>query len=92
MSWNSRMFWNVPGDAQFHDLVGGPAGNVLPIEDDLAGVGAVLPVMMLTVVVFPAPLGPISPTMLASSTLKVTLFIATSPPKVFRRLRRMSGS
>mgnify|MGYP007050596281 CR=1 FL=1 len=28
-----------PGDAQFHDLVGGPAGNVLPIEDDLAGVG-----------------------------------------------------
>ena len=31
-----------PGDAQFHDLVGGPAGNVLPIEDDLAGVGAVI--------------------------------------------------
>ena len=43
------------------------------------------PVMRLKTVVFPAPFGPMSPTMAPSSTSKETSFTAISPPKDFVR-------
>ena len=70
-----------PGDAERDDAVGEPFVMSLPSKRTVPLSERWLPVMRLKTVVLPAPFGPMSPTMVPSSTSKETSFTALSPPK-----------
>ena len=79
---NSRMFWKVranPARATLSMRV----GSSLPSSRTDPDVGVSRPVRQLKNVVFPAPLGPMSPTISPAFTVAETSETATRPPKRF---------
>ena len=77
---NSRMFWNVramPARTTFS----GFGGRIDPSSVTFPSVGMYMPVRQLKKVVFPAPLGPMRPTISPSCTFMLTSSTAVRPPK-----------
>ena len=80
MLLKSRMFWKVramPARTTFS----GFGGSFSPPSMTVPVVGMYIPVRQLKKVVFPAPLGPISPTISPSCTCMLTSSTAVRPPK-----------
>ena len=79
MLWNSRMFWKVratPATATLRGL----GGSTSPANSTCPEVGWYMPVRQLKKVVFPAPLGPIRPTISPGWMSRSTLLTAVRPP------------
>src|SRR5574344_520812 len=79
-SLKSLMFWNVLAIPSLQTLSAGVPVISFPSKKTFPLVGVSRPVMLLKSVVFPAPLGPISPVIIFFSTKKSTLFTAMTPP------------
>ena len=83
------------GDAHAHALVGGAPIEPFVAEPHLAVRGVhSAPAMMFSIVVLPAPFGPMSARIWYSGTAKETSSSASNPPKrcVMRSTSRMAGA
>src|SRR5574340_459948 len=84
MPWKVRMFWNVrlipplaAARCAGHPVMSSPRRRMAPASAFRSRL------VMLSSVVFPAPLGPMSPITFPWASAKLTSFSALSPPKCF---------
>ena len=75
-----------PHQATRHNLMRFEATDILTVEIMVPAVGGKKPLSRLKQVVFPAPFGPIRPTISPASTVMSTRLTAASPPKCLVRL------
>ena len=81
MFWKSRMDWNVRAMPRPTIALGRRPTMLWPSKRISPWSGASSPVTTLKKVVFPAPFGPIRPTIERGGMTRSTLLTATSPPK-----------
>lgn len=80
MFGNRRVFWKVRAipslTTPFSDspVIGLPSNRIAPL------VGLIVPAIMLNSVVFPAPLGPMTPLICPPGTVRLTPLTALTPP------------
>ena len=84
------MFWNVRASPLRQISWAGAWVISVPPTEIVPLVTGSIPVIMLTIVVLPAPLGPIRPMILPAGTSMFTLSDATTPPKRLDRLVSLS--